>query len=407
MKIKKAGIIVSMSLLYLFGLSASIHAENSIINVKDYGAIGNGIADDTVAIKKALYYGKNKKVFFPEGTYSIAETLTVKENTEVYGSNSVIKAKSEGYTMLRAKGGNIKIHDLIVDGNHHVLRGLTIMDGTKNITLQSATFRNFGQPSEGALSNSTPVGIRIEGGVENVMINHLFIHNVFAENISSEVGWNHKVARGVLISPALETQPASKDITIQNSSISEIGPKDDGDGIVVQGFTEDVGLRIINNSFHKTYKRAIKIQSPGVLVKDNYIFNSFHYNNFYETYKDNNDYDMWSAISVHADNVSVEKNTIAGIGRFSAAIDIAGGNNLTVIGNSIANGESNISSKSDMIRINKGYDGTSEFSNISIMDNSLMNGRYGVNMVANVSGLKLSGNTFSNLNDQTSSNITK
>ncbi|RLQ96654.1 glycosyl hydrolase family 28-related protein [Falsibacillus albus] len=405
MSTKKGVILFLMSILLFFGLSNTISADNRILNVKDFGAVGDGATDDTVAIKKALYHGKGHKVFFPEGTYLISSAIIVKENTEVYGTNAVIKAKTDGDTMFRVLGDQISIHDLTIDGGHTFLRGMTIMDGTKDLALSSTVFKNFGQPDSKTLAYSTPIAIRIEGGVENVMMDKLTIHNVFAKNVSSKVGWYHKVARGILISPALDTQTGSKNITIQNSSISDIGPKDDGDGIVVQGFNEDVGLSIINNTFSKTYKRAIKIQSPGAVIQNNHIFNSFHGNNHYETYKENGQYDMWSAISVYADNVKVEDNTIGGIGTYSAAIDIAGGNDVYVSGNAISNPENSADSTLDLIRINKGYDGTSQFQNITVINNSLMNGRYGVNMVAHVQGLKVSGNHFSKIKSLTSSNI--
>lgn len=309
----------------------------------------------------------------------------------------MIKANSEGYTVFRAVGENINIHDLTIDGNQSFLRGLTVMNGSKNLTLNNVVLEHFGQPSTGSQTNSTPIAIRIEGGVENVIMNHLVIRDVYAKNVSSEVGWDHKVARGILISPAVDTQPGSNNITIQHSSITEIGPKDDGDGIVVQGFTNDVGLKIYNNVFDKNHKRAIKIQSPGAEIKNNQIINSFQSNNFYETYKETYEYDMWSAISVYANNVKIEGNTISGTGSFSAAVDIAGGNNVEVIGNWVANGENSVYTKSDTIRINKGYDGTSSFKNISIINNTLNNGRYGIFKVVTVDGLTTSGNSYTNL----------
>lgn len=40
-----------------------------IANVKDYGAKGNGIADDTAAISAAISAGKS--AYFPAGTYNV------------------------------------------------------------------------------------------------------------------------------------------------------------------------------------------------------------------------------------------------------------------------------------------------------------------------------------------------
>jgi hypothetical protein len=60
-----------------------------MVSVKDYGAKGDGITDDTAAIQRALadgrlengkpihddYYGRPKALFFPAGTYLVADTL--------------------------------------------------------------------------------------------------------------------------------------------------------------------------------------------------------------------------------------------------------------------------------------------------------------------------------------------
>lgn len=53
-----------------------------IVNVKDFGAVGNGIADDTAAITEAIDYawqypfanlfGQGVIVYFPPGTYLIS-----------------------------------------------------------------------------------------------------------------------------------------------------------------------------------------------------------------------------------------------------------------------------------------------------------------------------------------------
>jgi len=47
------------------------------VSVKDFGAIGDGVANDTAAIQAAINYNLNGTVFFPAGSYNITATLTV------------------------------------------------------------------------------------------------------------------------------------------------------------------------------------------------------------------------------------------------------------------------------------------------------------------------------------------
>ena len=51
-----------------------------IISIKDFGAVGNGVADDTSAIQAALTYAattKNVSVYIPSGTYKITSSIVV------------------------------------------------------------------------------------------------------------------------------------------------------------------------------------------------------------------------------------------------------------------------------------------------------------------------------------------
>lgn len=60
-------------------------------NVKNYGAIGNGITNDTNAVQEAL--DNNNIVFFPEGEY-LLDTIQLNSNNEIYGDNAVIHFNS-------------------------------------------------------------------------------------------------------------------------------------------------------------------------------------------------------------------------------------------------------------------------------------------------------------------------
>jgi polygalacturonase len=91
------------------------------VSVKDFGAVGNGVADDTVAIQAALNSGAGT-VYFPEGTYPVSTALTVPSNITLTGDgvgNTKLTVVGTGtnnifYALNRQ---NIKISDIWFYGN--------------------------------------------------------------------------------------------------------------------------------------------------------------------------------------------------------------------------------------------------------------------------------------------------
>jgi len=64
------------------------------ISVLDFGAVGNGIADDTAAFQAALNAGAGNTVNVPAGNYLITSTLTMLANTTLQGSSSAFGLES-------------------------------------------------------------------------------------------------------------------------------------------------------------------------------------------------------------------------------------------------------------------------------------------------------------------------
>jgi len=70
-----------------------------VVNVKDFGAVGNGFADDTASIQSAINSSisqNGKTVFFPEGTYIVSSTINITDACELLGENlsSIIQTSS-------------------------------------------------------------------------------------------------------------------------------------------------------------------------------------------------------------------------------------------------------------------------------------------------------------------------
>jgi hypothetical protein len=67
------------------------------ISVKDFGAIGDGVADDTVAIQSALTYLDTidgGALHIPAGTYKCSDTLDIYPNTLIYGDGREVSTFS-------------------------------------------------------------------------------------------------------------------------------------------------------------------------------------------------------------------------------------------------------------------------------------------------------------------------
>lgn len=94
------------------------------VSVKDFGAVGNGTTDDTIAIQAAI--DASDSVFFPEGTYKITSEITLNSNNVLFGAGQGATtllfykasnpASSEFMLAARYKS-NITIQDMTVKSN--------------------------------------------------------------------------------------------------------------------------------------------------------------------------------------------------------------------------------------------------------------------------------------------------
>ncbi|WP_162357151.1 right-handed parallel beta-helix repeat-containing protein [Metabacillus mangrovi] len=395
---KNAGLILlAAAVLFLIFtvLQKDEEKKSDILNVKEYGAEGNGKTDDTEAIQKALDEGSYKKVYLPKGNYKISQALKVKEQTEVYSEGASIFSGSGLDSVIRVNGDHVHIHDLTVDGKSRTLKGITVEAGSSHTHVSKSILQNFNQPENSELSRQTVAAFRVEGSTNHTTLDQSRINNVMARNPIK--GWEHHVSRGVLISPASKEQTTAKNVTVSNTSFSGIGPKDDGDGIVVQGFKGNVGLTVTANTFTNVHKRAIKIQSPGAVIQKNTIYNSFRKNNHYTTYYDPHKYDMWAAVSVYADDVSIKQNSISGSGDYGRIIDVSNASNILIESNYIENGRKGNYADSSVVYITADRKGDS--SNITVANNTLANGRYGIFADRNSTKITASNNRPINVKD--------
>jgi len=88
------------------------------VSVKDFGAVGNGIADDTIAIQNALNAGSvaQRPVWLPGGTYKVSSRLIVPTRTGLVSDGSAtIYATAAGFnntTVVGTYSNNSAVIDL-------------------------------------------------------------------------------------------------------------------------------------------------------------------------------------------------------------------------------------------------------------------------------------------------------
>jgi hypothetical protein len=120
--------------------------EADVVNVKDFGAVGDGVADDTAAIQAAFAaatsQANNKIVFFPSGDFRITAPLSIpQDGFTIIGSGfgfallsttkhgSRIIADFTGGYVLTSNKNTTSVSDIIIDSSANRLAAARDMQG--------------------------------------------------------------------------------------------------------------------------------------------------------------------------------------------------------------------------------------------------------------------------------------
>jgi len=117
------------------------------VSVKDFGAVGDGVADDTAAIQAAINSGAGT-VYFPNGSYKTTATINLGGNVHLVGQQyNLVKSK-----IIYTSASNTN-YVFSVTGSYNGIQGLYITTANPNI---GAIYRQD-------CSNSTDKNLVIEG----------------------------------------------------------------------------------------------------------------------------------------------------------------------------------------------------------------------------------------------------
>lgn len=262
-------------------VARTVHQKfQSYVDVKDFGAAGDGIQDDTVFIQNALNSVSSTnggRILIPDGVYKVTDVLLMQSNTviEFVGSFKVTAMPTGGYEAVLATdppngASNITILNPQIDLNNIVpASAILIRDTSQNIRIEGGHLRN------GANSTSFTGGrgINIEGGdtPTDVTVSGTTIDNCW-EGVSLSGG----------------TGQSTSNISVSNLTInncqSAIGLSGNAagyphTGAAMQGVFNNISIN--NCGVVTTYSRQAGVinsnRGSNVMFNNIYIYNSSTY----------------------------------------------------------------------------------------------------------------------------------
>jgi hypothetical protein len=228
MTVSNAGVVTANSFVGLN--SSSVTATGSttartlanrfadVVNVKDFGAVGDGVADDTTAIQAGINYLESLNggiLYFPQGTYRITSTLTSDNHGVMlkgegegnyYGSISSVTLTTPATTIKYEGFGTAAIHFTCTSGAYKKVGGgvesifINCGSGTGSATYgilvtsrDKLTVRNV------TIFNATAAAVRTEcfPGLLFSALSGYDVQNCLFENVSSAIEGVNTTAKGL------------------------------------------------------------------------------------------------------------------------------------------------------------------------------------------------------------------
>lgn len=208
---------------------------SSTVNLRQFGAKGDGTTNDTTAVAAAI--ATTKPVFIPTGTYILTSNLVLNSNQQLYGegTGSVLKAGADGLRDLVGINGktNVTVSNFKIDGGGQTTNvftgfkycfGVTVYNSS-NITIENLTIDKCGIARSG--SNATIMDDNLWGGygiivgarygaVKNVLVRNCRVTNIAG---GGNICGDGIYVEGFNANPAITTE----NIVVENCYVENVG----------------------------------------------------------------------------------------------------------------------------------------------------------------------------------------
>ena len=199
------------------------------LNVKYFGATGDGETDDINAIKKTIDYAEENDIFniyFPQGTYIVSNQFKMFSNLNIYGDGTSSLIKANNFDDSNVYKCMIILKTMPMDASQN--------NNTKNVSIKNISFDNNGYADAGkdgiiqmrgcydsiiencnfTVNGANCWAIILFSANHNILVNNCVADNISADNSLGGCIW---VRSGL---QATTDDTKTKNVNITNCSLS-------------------------------------------------------------------------------------------------------------------------------------------------------------------------------------------